>query len=267
MKYKMIAVDMDGTLLGSDRKISARNARAIRSAVDRGIRFVLATGRPIQGVRDYADSLGLDGAVITYNGAVIVDLATEEILFEQSMNKDDAALAIKLGQEYDTTMCIWSGGQLYVNKLNDRAYDYMNISGVDPVLVEEFDTLIQRGITKVLWYDDVDMIGRMPSEMAKQPFRETSFCLSRPFFIEFFSSKASKAAAISRLCEMHGIKPEEVITIGDAPNDISMIEFAGLGVAMGNAHDEVKAAAKYVTVSNDEDGVAAVIEKFVLGGI
>lgn len=267
MKYKMIAVDMDGTLLNSDGKISVGNAKAVRAAVDHGIIFVLATGRPIQGVRKYADSLGLDGAAITYNGAVCVDLATDGIIYEQGMDKDDAALAIELGQEYDTTMCIWSRGQLYVSKLNDRAYDYMKISGVEPILVEDYGKLIGQGITKILWYDDVDMIGRMPAEMAKHPFRETSFCLSRPFFIEFFSSKVSKAAAIDRLCRHYGISREEVIAMGDAPNDLPMIEYAGLGVAMGNADDCVKAAAKFVTSTNDEDGVAAVIEKFILDGI
>lgn len=265
MKYKMIAVDMDGTLLNSNGEISERNTHAIRCAMDRGVRFVLATGRPIQGVRDYADKLGISGPVITYNGAMIVDAVTEEILYEQGMDRDDAALAMELGRQYDTTMCIWSKGQLYVNKLNDRAYEYMKISGVEPVLVEDYDSLIHDGITKILWYDDEDMIGRMPAEMATKPFSETSFCLSRPFFIEFFSNKVSKANAISKLCEVYGILPEEVITIGDAPNDLPMIEFAGLGVAMDNADDSVKAAAKYVTATNDEDGVAAVIEKFVLG--
>lgn len=260
----MIAVDMDGTLLDSSCRISERNTRAIRAAVDGGITFVLATGRPIQGVREYAALLGLVGPVITYNGAVIVDIATEEILYEQSMDKADAALAIELGLHYDTTMCIWSRGRLYVNKLNERAHDYKKISGVEPILVEDYDCLIQAGITKILWYDDEDMIAKMPQEMAAKPFRETSFCLSRPYFLEFFSSKASKAAAVSRLCEIYGISPEEVITIGDAPNDLSMIRFAGLGIAMDNAHEEVKAAAKYVTTTNDEDGVAAVIEKYIL---
>ncbi len=265
MKYKMIAVDMDGTLLGSDCTVSERNARAIRAAMDKGVRIVLATGRPIQGARDYISELGLGGAVITYNGAVIVDAHTEKIIFEQSMDADDAALVIRLGQEYDTTMCIWSRGKLYVNKLNERAYDYMTISGVEPILAEDYSEMIRSGVTKILWYDDEKMIGRMPQEMAAKPFRETSFCLSRPYFLEFFSSKASKANALKKVCEMYGIAPEEIIAVGDAQNDLSMIEFAGMGVAMGNALDEVKKAADFVTATNDDDGVAKVIEKFILG--
>ena len=260
MKYKLIATDMDGTLLTSASEISPKNAEAIRSAVNAGIKVVLATGRPIQGVRKYIAKLGLCGPVITYNGAVIADSATEEILYEVSMNRADAELSLKLGTEYDTTMCIWSRGQLYTNKLNDRAYDYMKISGVEPILVTDFAGILDRGITKILWYDDVEMIGQMPAEMATKGFRETEFCLSRPFFLEFFSSKASKANAIAKLCEMYDITPAEVVAFGDAPNDLSMIEFAGLGVAMGNALPEVKDVADMVTATNDEDGVAVVIE-------
>ena len=265
MKYKLIALDMDGTLLSSKNEISERNYSVIHAAIDRGVKVVLATGRPIQGVRKYLAALDLDGPVITYNGAVIADSATEEILYEVSMNRDDAELSLKLGTEYDTTMCIWSRGQLYTNKLNDRAYDYMKISGVEPILVTDFTEILDRGITKILWYDEVEMIGRMPCEMATKGFRETEFCLSRPYFLEFFSSRASKANAIAKLCEMYDITPSEVIVMGDAPNDLSMIKFAGLGVAMGNALPEVIAAADFVAPTNDEDGVAAVIEKFVLG--
>lgn len=267
MKYKLIATDMDGTLLSSKSEISERNTAAIRKAMDNGITVILATGRPIQGVRHFAAQLGIRGPVITYNGAVVADSVTKEIMYEQGMTRDDAKLALRLGQEYDTTMCIWSRGQLYVNKLNDRAYDYMTISGVEPVLVTDFDSLIRQGITKILWYDDVEMIGRMPAEMATKGFRETSFCLSRPYFLEFFSSKVSKANAIAKLCEMYGITPEEVVAFGDAPNDLPMIEFAGLGVAMGNADECVKAAADMTTVTNDEDGVAVVIEGILKGEI
>lgn len=264
MNYKMIASDMDGTLLGSDCRISDKNKAAIRKAVDKGIVFVLATGRPIQGVRSYAEELGLDGAAITYNGAVVADLASGKILYEQSMDRRDAELSLRLGTEYDTTMCIWSQGKLYVNKLNDRAYDYMTISGVEPILAEDFGDILDAGITKILWYDDPEMIGRMPAEMAKKGFSDTTFCLSRPYFLEFFSSRVSKAAALEKLCEIHKVTPAEVIAMGDAPNDLPMLEFAGMGVAMGNALPEVKAVAGHVAPSNDDDGVAAVIEKFVL---
>ena len=267
MKYRMIVSDMDGTLLRSDCTISERNADAIRHATDSGIKFVLATGRPIQGVRDYAAMLGLSGPVITYNGAVVVDLATEEILYEESMNRADAELSLRLGQEYDTTMCIWSRGQLYVNKINGRAEDYKKISGVEPVVVTDYTKILDQGITKILWYDTPEMIGQMPDVMAAKGFTSTTFCLSKPYFLEFFSSNVSKAAAVGKVCEINGISPDEVIAIGDAPNDLSMLEFAGLGVAMENALDEVKAAVSTVTKSNDDDGVAEVIERYIMGGL
>lgn len=264
MKYKMIVSDMDGTLLRSDCTLSEKNKVSIRRAVENGVKFVLATGRPIQGVRSYAEELGLSGVVITYNGAVVVDLPSEEILYEETMDKHDAELSLRLGDEYDTTMCIWSRGRLFVNKMNERAEDYMKISGVEPILATDYSAILKDGITKILWYDHPEMIGKMPFIMEEKGFLSTTFCLSRPYFLEFFSSRASKAAALSRVCEICGITPSDVIAIGDAPNDLSMLEFAGLGIAMENALEEVRSVVCEVTRSNDNDGVAAVIEKYIL---
>ena len=118
------------------------------------------------------------------------------------------------------------------------------------------------GITKILWYDEMDRIKQILKELSCNMFSEVSYCTSKPVFLEFFSSRVSKSAAMEKIGELYGIKQEEMIAIGDGLNDLSMIQYAGIGVAMENAEEEVKRNSQYVTTSNDEDGVRKAIEKF-----
>lgn len=263
MLYKLIAVDMDGTLLNSQKQISKETVKMIQKCVDAGIIFTICTGRPIQGVRNYADQLNLTCPVITYNGAVIVKADTEAVLFEQSLQQEDAQKIFALGQQYNTTQCIWSGGQLYGNKLNDRIHEYKKFSGVEPLLVEDFDTLSKRGITKILWDDDAHRISQMQEDLKHNDLSEVNHCTSTPNFLEFFSSRVSKAIAMAKLGELYHINREEMVAIGDGLNDLSMIRYAGLGIAMGNAEPAVKAAAQWITDTNNEDGVGEAMERII----
>lgn len=263
MKYKLIAVDMDGTLLNSKGEITEKTMAAIRNAVDQGIILVISTGRPIQGVEKYNGLLDLRGPVITYNGAMIVDAPTREVLFRQELSRDDAKRIWELGRKYDTTMCIWSNNQLYSNQWNDKIHDYKKLSGVEPILIKDFDTLSEQGITKILWYDEVKRVGEFLNELSPEMFSEVSYCTSKPSFLEFFSSKVSKSVALEKIGEIYNITREEMIAIGDGLNDLGMIQYAGLGVAMGNAEEEVKKHAQLVTKTNDEEGVRVVIEKYL----
>lgn len=262
MKYKFVAVDMDGTLLNSEGLITEKTIEAITGIVDKGVIFTISTGRPIQGVEKYNSLLWLKGPVITYNGAMIVNAENHEVMFEQRLMRGDAKKILELGQKYDTTMCIWASNQLYGNKLNDKINDYKKLSGVEPVLVKDFDKLLDIGITKILWYDEMDRIKQILKELSCNMFSEVSYCTSKPVFLEFFSSRVSKSAAMEKIGELYGIKQEEMIAIGDGLNDLSMIQYAGIGVAMENAEEEVKRNSQYVTTSNDEDGVRKAIEKF-----
>lgn len=128
------------------------------------------------------------------------------------------------------------------------------------------DELLAQGITKILWYDDVSQIQQIEKELRKTAhFHNVTFCTSKPFYLEFFSSKVSKAAAIDCIGKLYDFTPAETIAIGDGFNDLSMIHYAALGVAMANAPDGVKESADYITArTNNEDGVAEVLEKFVL---
>ncbi len=266
MKYKLIAVDMDGTLINSKGTISEKNIASIKKAVEKGIVFTICTGRAIQGVELYNSVLNLDLPYITYNGAMILMGKSKEILYEQSLFPEDAREILELGKKFKTTMILWSDNKLYVNELNEKVSYYEKLSNVKSILIhkENKEEIITNGITKIIWYDDVEKIADYQSFLKDELSGKVNFCTSRPFFLEFFHKEVSKGIAVKKLGEHLGIKKEEMIAVGDGFNDFSMIEYVGMGVAMENAPEGIKEIANYVTLTNDEDGVAHVLEKFVI---
>ena len=259
-KYKLLALDMDGTLLGSDGKIPARNKQAIAKALQNGVRVAISTGRSFSGARWCAEALNLRAPVISYNGAMICDPVTADALFSVELSPRDARMAIDLGLAHGTTLIIWSKGELFGYPMNDRVADYTNYACIQPKQATDFDALCARGVTKVLWYDDASRVPALWASMKTQPFDNVTVCPSNPKFLEFFSGDVSKAVALGKLCELLGISPAETVAVGDGANDMEMLSFAGLGVAMGNASDAVKSCADAVVRTNDEGGVADVIE-------
>lgn len=262
MKYKLVAADMDGTLLNSRGEITEATAEEIRKLAEKDVVFTISTGRPIQGVEKYKELLGLTGPIITYNGAMIVNAKDNKVLFEQGLLREDARKIWELGQKYNTTMCIWAGNQLYGNRLDEKIHDYKKLSGVEPVLAEDIEMLLDIGVTKILWYDEEEQIEVFLTQLSREMFCEVTYCTSKPTFLEFFNSKVSKAVAMEKIGGLLGITQEEMIAIGDGLNDLSMIQYAGLGVAMGNAAKEVKENAQFVTATNDDEGVKKVLAKF-----
>jgi hypothetical protein len=263
MKYKLMAVDMDGTLLNHNREISKTNLDAIHKAVEQGLHFVIASGRPVQGVQKFQPQLQLQSPMIVYNGAMIVTPDTQEVLFECVVEAEDARQILRLSKEYQTTVCVWSKNQLYVRERTERVKDYEEIEGVPAQILEDEEQVIEQGITKVIWYDDEDKIACIENELSNTLFHSVTFCTSQPFFLEFFNQKVSKGVAVQKLAEQYHLSAGEVIAVGDGFNDVSMIEYAGLGVAMANAPQAVKDKAQYITVSNDEDGIAKVLKEFL----
>lgn len=263
MKYKLIALDMDGTLLNSKKEITPLTAQAIARASKAGVVVTVSTGRPIQGVEMYSKDIDMNVPVITYNGAMVVNGKTKEILYKQELERGDAGKILDFALKLGITACIWSGNQLYGTKLDWRIHEYKKLSGVEPQLMESKEKLLDQGITKILWYDGRDKVQNYIKMMDSETFSSVSYCTSNPEFLEFFNRKVSKAIAMGRIGEMLGIQREEMIAVGDAANDLPMLEYAGLGVAMGNAAQDIKERVQYVTASNDDDGIAEVIRKFI----
>lgn len=263
MAYKIVAVDMDGTLLNDDGVITPKTVEAIKNAIASGVVFTISTGRPMQGVLKYQDILGLKDPIITYNGAMLVKPETKEIIYELGLETMDASKVLAFGLSNNITMCIWSNNQLYGNLSTDLIHTYKLMSGVEPIFIDDMEVVLKQGITKVVMIDSVENIKRYQEMLGDVNFDKVTYCTSKPTFLEFFNSDVSKGIAVAKLGELYNASAEEIITIGDANNDLEMLQYAGLGVAMDNAHEDVKAHAQFITTSNNEDGIAHVIDKFI----
>lgn len=263
MKYKLLAVDIDGTLINNKREVTLKTKEYIKKAVDLGVIFTICSGRPVQGVKLITDQIGIVIPVITYNGAMVITADGKNIIYSCTMNEEDAIKIDRYGRERDTTITVWSANQLYTNRINEKTIKYSELSGTKPQLYNDIRELFSQGINKMLWYDEIDRINNFVEEMRHLLGSTVNYHTSQPFFLEFVDIKASKAIALEKLGEYYGIVKDEMIAVGDGFNDLSMIEYAGLGVAMANAPDEVKHAADFITLSNEEDGVAYVIEKMI----
>ena len=264
MKYKLVAMDMDGTLLNSKLSITIDTLFAIKKAMGQGVKFTISTGRPLLGIKKYVEILGIDSPVITYNGAMVVDPITEKILFKKDLIPSDARKILELGKKHDVLMCIWSNGNLYANRLDGNLENYRNLSGAVPVALDDFEQVVNDGISKILWINEEDKINQYIKEIDPSMFENVTYVTSQPIFLEFFNRDVNKGVALNFIAETLGVLQEEVVAVGDGLNDYEMISYAGLGVAMGNAHPKIKKIAKYITATNDEDGIADVIYELIL---
>lgn len=265
MQYKLIASDMDGTLLDLKRAISPENLAAIRKALDLGVIFTISTGRSMVAVKRYQEILQLKTPIITYNGGAIVMPDTGEVLYQKNLNPKAAARVIRRGRALKASMCIWSGNTLYILREDTYTMQYAERAGGATLLKRsEVRDVIQQGISKILWYDTEERLEKFQESLSKKPIEDVAYFTSSAVFLEIVDSGVSKGSALQFLGEYHGISAAEMIAIGDGMNDIAMLEYAGLGVAMENASDAVKDAADFVTGANVNDGVAQVIERFVL---
>lgn len=260
MAYKLIASDMDGTLLNDTNEVTPAVRDAIKKAQDKGVYFTVSTGRPIQGIERYLDILDGDIPVISSNGALMITAHTRRILLRTEISHSAALDILKRGIEEGAVVAVWSGELLYSSKPDsDYSSFYKDLSNIDTL---DISLLPDADVTKLIWLMTPERV--IDLQKSYVPPKGVQSKSSGEYFLEFFSSDAGKDKALGVLAEHLGIDASETIAIGDNYNDMEMLRFAGLGVAMDNAADEVKKSADYITVSNNEDGVARVIEQFVL---
>ncbi len=264
MEYKLVAIDMDGTMLDSNQEVSKKNVEVVKKAIEQGVEVVISTGRSSVALKKYVEQFEFKSPFIVYNGAGLKYLDTTEYIVRTDLDFDVAKEVSKKGNELGTTVLIWADDMLYVHGKKDGAKFYVFHSGTDFIEIEDFDELKDKGIHKVMYSDSPENIRNLYNLFVNEGYDSSNYSVSVPQIFEFFNKKASKGDAVLNYAKSLGIKQEEIICIGDGMNDITMIEMAGLGVAMENACEELKAVADFVTKSNDENGVAHVIEKFIL---
>jgi len=267
MKYKLIASDMDGTLVNDESVLTERTKTAILNAVEKGVVFVTATGRPFSNVQEVNNMLDKDMPFIVFNGAEAYMGKSGKLLFEHFLDFELAKEAFDIGQKIGTSQIVWTGPVLWANRRDTATSAYEAVcNGLEMKITTDLTFIKDEvdGISKVLWIDDPARIKELLVEMNAQFGNKLRCVSSMSHFLEFVSIKAGKGTALAEIGRIFGIDKTEMIAVGDANNDLCMIEYAGLGVAVANAADDIKAKSDYVTKSNNEDGVAEVIEKFIL---
>lgn len=266
--YKLIAIDMDGTLLNNDKKISKRTFDTIQDAKSQGIKVVLASGRPLQGLTPHLELLGLtdeNDFVISYNGSVVQRVGSGEIIHQTSLSGDDAKLLQKTAHDLDVFIHAFSPEKgLITHKTNEWTEIESKINAM-PVTQTDFQQLdSNESVVKVMMVAEPTVLDKAILNLPLYLKEKYTVVRSAPFFLEFLHPQSNKGVGVSRLAEILDLDAEQVICIGDAENDHHMMKFAGLAVAMENADQETKDLADYITLSNEQDGVAVAIEKFAL---
>ena len=270
--YKLIAIDLDGTLLKDDKTITNVNKKTLRKAREVGVKVVLTSGRPIQGIEKYLDELGLTGKddyVIGINGAVICKSSDSSVVDTNAVltGKDIKYIYNKI-KNLDTYVHAFTSKEDLVNiesKFSDAEEKRINLKVRRVDFLDEVQD--EDEILKLVLEEEKEILDEITPQIPKELFEKYTVIRSLDFMIEFMNMNCNKATGLEKLAQHLGINREEIMAIGDADNDKEMLEYAGLGVAMGNAKDEIKQLADFVTKSNEEDGVAYVIDKFILNPI
>ncbi|MCA5012742.1 MULTISPECIES: sugar-phosphatase [unclassified Enterococcus] len=268
MSVKLVAIDIDGTLLDSNRKITPKVKETLQKANEKGIYIVLCTGRPLPGVKDQLTELDLYGDndyVITYNGSLVQATKTNKIISEYSLSYDDFLEIELMSRKVGTHLHTIDDKAIYTANRDIGKYTVHEAYLVGMPLkyrtVEEMTPDLS--IIKMMMIDEPEILDKAISQLPEEFSNKYTTVKSTDFYYEILNKEASKGNALAKLADHLGIQQSEVMAIGDNENDLSMIEYAGIGVAMGNATESVKQAADIQTSSNDEDGVAEVLLKYL----
>lgn len=265
--YKLVALDMDGTLLDNNKTIPEENIRAIKEASKSGVKIVLATGRPLVGIKKYLDILELtseDNFSIIYNGALIQNNINKKIISQNLLNYNDLMYFYNLSKKFDIHMNVFTKDSCISYKSGKYSVLEAKWSNID-IQIVDFNNLDKNiEIAKIIFADDPELISKVEDNLGDNIYSKYGIAKSAPYFMEFFNRQINKGIAVKKYADSLNIAKEEIICIGDAGNDIEMIKSAGLGVAMENAFPEIKDIADYTTLSNEDAGVAHVIDKFIL---
>jgi len=271
MRYKLLAADMDGTLLNSQSIMTERTKSAILAAMARGVLFVPSTGRPMMGLKRYITAFEGDLPLILFNGAMAVTAKSGRVLFSQGLDFSCAEVIFSQGVARGYPVIAWAGEVLFVSCDNEETSTYQKITGAEVHVIGDMEPVRGLGnardgrvVTKMLWIIPPEEAKRLRDEMLGILGGRVNCHTSMPYLLEFVDVKASKGLALAAVGEAYGIAREEMIAVGDGYNDVPMLEYAGLGVAMGNAPEDIKGMCQAVTLGNDEDGVAKVIEEYLL---
>ncbi|MBQ6401374.1 MAG: HAD family phosphatase [Firmicutes bacterium] len=273
MSIRLIALDLDGTTLNDDRVISERTRRAMAQAADRGVNIVIATGRPLGALPSDVFEIEAIRYALTSNGASITDIREDRTFYENCLSPRAVQASVELLRQYDYVLETFVKGVAYIEgwyyeQVRETGTCFRNAEYIlntrNPVpdiyqfMMDNREHLENINVN----FENLDEKPGMYEKLIRLP--EATITSSFDHNLEIGGATTSKAEALRQMGQLLGVKQEEMMAVGDSPNDIAMLLEAGMPVAVGNAKDEVKKIARYVAPTNHEDGVADAIEKFVL---
>lgn len=277
MTLKAIVLDIDGTLLNEKKEISPATKKALIEAQQNGIKLILASGRPTSGMLIYAEELEMKqhhGLLVSYNGAKVIDCQTNEELFSQAMTVEEGRAVLEHLKKFDVKVMIDKDDYMYVNNVYDcdithkgkkiNIIEYESRGGNYKLCeIDDLAAFLNEPPSKILTAGEPEYLATHYQEMMA-PFSDSLNCVfTADFYFEFTAEGIDKAKALDTVLRPLGITPEEIAAFGDGHNDITLIQYAGKGVAMENAVPELKAAADHITLSHNADGVPHMLEQLV----
>ena len=271
MDYKLIALDIDGTLTNSNKEITPHTRYALLEAQNRGKRIILASGRHPIGIQPIANDLMLEkygGFIMAFNGGKILNCATGETVVSKIFPVEYLSDIVGVLKESNITINTYDDKNIISdNKVNDYSYVERDILKTNMVVVDDFVGAIKFDINKLLLAGEPDEIDKYKEILSMRYDGLLDIYKSAPYFLEIMPFGVSKGSMLPLLLDKLGFRREELMAFGDNYNDMTMIGYAGLGVAMGNSEEDIKKIADYVCESNDDDGIAKTIEKFIFRGV
>lgn len=268
MKYKLLVLDLDGTLTNPKKEITEHTRQTLIQAQEKGLKIVLASGRPTYGIAPLAEKLELqkyEGYILSYNGGEIIDWKTGELMYKNLLDHDVLPYLYQCAKQNDFAIVTYEEEYVLTEHPDDEYVQKEALLNVMKIKkVDNFLDAVKHPIAKCLIVGEPTRLAVLEKEMYEHLKERMGVFRSEPYFLELVPKGIDKAQSLSVLLKEIGMTKEEMIAIGDGFNDLSMIKYAGLGIAMANAQDIVKENADFITLSNAEDGVAYAVEKFFL---
>jgi Cof subfamily protein (haloacid dehalogenase superfamily) len=266
LHYRLIALDLDGTIVGADMRVSPRVREALRQAREAGAHVILASGRPFEDMRVFAQDLNIHEPMICFQGAVVQNPVTEEVYLHVGVPLDLAHEFIRLARQQAWDHCLFLDNRLYAERITPRVRFYAEYSpvGVGIYPVDDLLAILSHEPTKLVVTVDAEQGAAVDAMLQAQFSGRLRIMRSFPCFVEATNLAASKGQALALVAEMLHVPQSETMAIGDNDNDADMVAWAGLGVAMGNASPAVRTIADWVAPPIEEEGAARAIERFVL---
>ncbi len=263
MDIKLLISDIDGTLLNEKKEITEYTKKALNNFVKEGKQLILATGRAHVSAKKILDSIGLEGIVISYNGAKIIDTKNNEVIYHNPIKEEITRKLIEYSKKKNVHLNLYIGNDWFVeNKESEKSTFYKNLSKIEPKEIDFYD-LEKVETTKALFFEEYDKLKEIESELSKEIGEYVDFTYSSSYFLEILNKGVNKGTAVKKVIDILDISKDNCIAFGDELNDYEMLKYVKYGVAMGNANEKLKNEIVHKTLTNSENGVAKFIEEAV----